>query len=211
MTSKLIYVYDPLCGWCFGFIGALEYVRDALPDLPIDLRLGGLVVGERVSPYANLMDFVRANAPAMQAKTGARIGEAFFEKMLPSQTLMSSQPPNAAILAVREAAPDRTVDFTHAVQKAYFHDAADLNDAHLYPRLAEELGLEGIAFDIPGPNDTPAHLAQEYDATRSLNFQGFPSLFLQTDDQPPRPLTLSYDGQSLLRSINGSHLPGAVA
>lgn len=201
MTTNLIYIHDPLCGWCFGFLDAMDHLRATLPDLPIELRLGGLVIGERVAPYHSLSDYIKASAPQMQARTGARIGKIFFDKMLPSDTLMSSQPPNAALLTVREAAPNKAVDYAHAVQRAHFHDGADLNAPELYPALAKELGLNGIKFDIPGAHDLPEALAQEYRSTRALNFSGFPSLFLQTNKAAPLPLELHYKGPELVNAV----------
>ena len=42
MTTRLIYAFDPLCGWCYGFAPALRALRQALPALEVELRIGGL-------------------------------------------------------------------------------------------------------------------------------------------------------------------------
>lgn len=141
MTQTLIYVHDPLCGWCFGLTEAISQIAKSFPDLSIEIRLGGLVTGDRIAPYAMLHDYVKANGPNMQSVTGARIGDAFLTEMLPSQTLMSSHPPNCAILTVRETEPAWALDFTIAVQDAHFVDGADLNKPELYSQIACDLNL----------------------------------------------------------------------
>ena len=58
MRARLIYGFDPLCGWCFGFGPALRALREALPDLEIELRMGGLVTGGRIRPYIESAEYI---------------------------------------------------------------------------------------------------------------------------------------------------------
>lgn len=201
MTQTLIYVHDPLCGWCFGFTEAISHVAKSFPDLSIEIRLGGLVTGDRIAPYATLHDYVKANSSKMQSVTGARIGDAFLNERLPSQTLMSSHPPNCAILTVRETESARALDFTIAVQDAHFVDGADLNLPELYSRIACDLNLPTVSFEIPPPHDVPASLLSEYKATHALNFSGYPSLFVRSTTGEQPPVSLSYDGPTLIKTL----------
>ena len=35
--ARLTYVYDPLCGWCFGFVPTLRQFAKANPAIEIDV------------------------------------------------------------------------------------------------------------------------------------------------------------------------------
>ena len=49
--TRLIYVADPMCSWCYGFGPELGAVADALPQSRIEIVLGGLRAG-----YSQRMD-----------------------------------------------------------------------------------------------------------------------------------------------------------
>ena len=205
MTDTLIYVHDPLCGFCYGFQAAIELIERNRTDLDIHVALGGLSVGDRIGPYRDMADYIRTATPRVSAVSGANFGTAFLEQRIMSSALSSSNPPSAAILQVRTHHPDRTLAFAHAVQEAHFQDGADLNDAELYPSIADQLGLADVTFDIPAPRDIPDALEKEYARTRQLHFSGFPSLFLATRSAEGftdlRPVELSYQGEALLATL----------
>lgn len=205
MTDTLIYVHDPLCGFCWGFREAIEQVGQDRPDLNIHVALGGLSIGDRIGPYSNMADYIRQATPRVTEVSGAKFGAAFLDERIKSDALSSSNPPAAGILQVRAEYPHRACAFAHAIQEAHFLNGADLNDASLYPEIAQQLGIGDLAFDIPAPRDLPDALQQEYTRTRRLNFSGFPSLFLakrsEADFSDLRPVELTYQGDALLSKL----------
>lgn len=93
MPDRIIYGFDPLCGWCFGFTPALRKLTELRPDIPIDLCLGGLVTGERVRPYAEMSDYIRGASKRLASVTGQALGEAFFERLLSRLDVIASSTP----------------------------------------------------------------------------------------------------------------------
>ena len=73
MTTELVYAFDPLCGWCYGFGGALRALRGARPDLRIALRMGGLVTGDRIGLYSAAAEYIRTASARLTAVTGAAL------------------------------------------------------------------------------------------------------------------------------------------
>ena len=121
-----IYGFDPLCGWCYGLIPAMRRLREARPDLPVELVCGGLVTGERVGPYRAMAGYVREASGRMTAVTGQALSEDFFALIEgpDSPARSNSAVPTKAILAVRERGED-VLGYAHALQEAHFADGLD--------------------------------------------------------------------------------------
>lgn len=182
-ADGIIYGFDPLCGWCFGFIPALEALARARPDIPITLRLGGLVTGERVRPYAEMRSYIETASARMAAVTGQALAPAFFERILARDDVISSSiPPSEAIRQVRTARPDQAIAYAHAVQRAHFNEGQDLNDPNTYRIIGAKLALD-LPIDLPGPQDQIPLLVNEFEATRSLGITAFPTVLVNKGGQ----------------------------
>jgi putative protein-disulfide isomerase len=200
MTTRLIYAFDPLCGWCYGFAPALRALRQTVPALQIDLRMGGLVTGERIRPYIEAADYITMASTRLKAVTGVALGEAFKAKILTDPAIISSSvPPCDVVLQVRQSAPDRVYDVAEAIQIAHFRDGLDLNDPATYAGIMRELDIE-IAVTLPAPKEVSATLAQEFAATRALGLTSYPSLLMGSGSDL-RPVDLTYDPEVLVDRI----------
>lgn len=177
--TRLVYGYDPLCGWCYGFIPAMRAVASAFPELEIELRLGGLVTGARIRPYSELADYIRGASKRMEAVRGVALGEAFHTNILAHSSIAaSSLPPSAAILRVRDACGSRAaLAFAASVQTAHFRDGRDLNDGAVYRELAAASGW-GLQFDRSDPYEARPDLEREFAETRAAGISSFPTLIL---------------------------------
>ena len=76
--ASLYIGFDPLCGWCFGAIPAIRHVQKHVPDLEIELLLGGLFTGEAIRPYDRLVDFINGASIRLERVTGQRPSQRFF-------------------------------------------------------------------------------------------------------------------------------------
>ena len=80
--TSLHYVYDPLCGWCYGAAPLLQAAA-GISGLHIELHAGGLWLGERRQPMGQaLRDYVRPHDERIQALTGQPFGEHYFNELL---------------------------------------------------------------------------------------------------------------------------------
>jgi putative protein-disulfide isomerase len=203
MTARLVYGFDPLCGWCYGFAPALRALRAALPELAIDLRMGGLVTGDRIGPYADAAAYVAGASARMTAVTGVALGPAFHARILHDPAVVaSSVPPCDALVQVRAVAPESAPDMAEALQIAHFRDGRDLNDASVYADIADALGI-AATFDLPGPRDVRPALAREFAAGRALGLTSFPSLLLAAGGQTRR-IEVAYDPKRLVDTVRGT-------
>ncbi|WP_323980966.1 DsbA family protein [Aeromonas media] len=177
--TTLHYVYDPLCGWCYGAAPLLEAAA-GLPTLQIALHAGGLWLGSRRQPMGQaLRDHVRPHDERIQALTGQPFGERYFNELLLSDgLLLDSEPPIRAILAVTELGGDG-LSLLHRIQQSHYLDGQWVGDQAHLARLAQEQGITPEAFALAfGQVDLAGHLAQSQGWLRRLGGQGFPTLGL---------------------------------
>jgi putative protein-disulfide isomerase len=201
MTARLIYGFDPLCGWCFGFAPALRAVRAAFPDLPIDLRMGGLMIGPKVRPYTEMSDYIRNASERLQAVTGVTLGEDFKRKILANPSAVASSiPPCDVLLQARRTFPEHVLDIAEAIQVAHFRDGMDLNDPRTYQGIGTALGL-ALSPSIPEPNVVRVALEQEFSESRALGLTSFPSLLMLLGESHVG-LEVSYDPKTLVKRIS---------
>lgn len=188
----LVYGFDPLCGWCYGFVPAMRALRAALPDLPVRLTLPGLVTGERVGPYAEMEGYIRGASQRLAAVTGRAPSEAFFDTIRRPGVLGRSAPPCLVLAAARDRDADGALDLAHRVTEAHFEDGADLNHPATYPPLIEAAGL-----DMPLP-DLEADAAPLWEGERRFGIASFPSLILDGAVLPTE-----YDPDRLVSLVRG--------
>lgn len=178
----LHYVYDPLCGWCYGAAPLLEAAA-GLPTLQIALHAGGLWLGSRRQYMGQaLRDHVRPHDERIQALTGQPFGERYFNELLLSDgLLLDSEPPIRAILAVTELGGDG-FSLLHRIQQSHYLDGQWVGDQAHLARLAQEQGITPEAFALAfGQVDLAGHLAQSQGWLRRLGGQGFPTLGLMQE------------------------------
>lgn len=183
MSVRLAYAFDPLCGWCYGFAPAFRAVRAAFPDLPIELRFGGLVTGHRIGPYSDKRAYIEAAQERLTAVTGVSLGQAFHARILRNpRAIASSIPPCDVLLQLRSVAPLAVPDFADAIQTAHFHGGADYNDPAIYTRIANLMGLD-FSPDVPFPDALSPELTAEFNATKALGVSSYPTLMILSDDK----------------------------
>jgi putative protein-disulfide isomerase len=174
---RLIYGFDPLCGWCFGFVPAMRAVERSFPDLPVTLAMPGLVTGPRVGPYAEMEGYIRSASQRLRDVTGRAPSEAFFDLIRQPGVRGDSTPPIAAITQLASAAPEATLRFAHAVTEAHFETGADLNDHATYTRIATGMGLDAPDFD---PGDAPLAAATMAQG-QAFGISSFPTLIMEAE------------------------------
>lgn len=203
MTPQLVYAFDPLCGWCYGFGPAFRAVRAALPDLAIELRFGGLVTGGRIGPYADKRAYIEAAQVRLRAVTGLAPGPEFHTRILQDPSVIASSiPPCDVLLQLRRVVSGAVPDFAEAIQTAHFRDGANFNEPGLYARIAGEMGLD-FHPDVPRPDELRPELATEFAVTQDIGVSSYPNLFLRSD-AGLQPIRLDYAPAGQLAAVQSA-------
>jgi len=182
-TTTLHYIYDPLCGWCYG---AAPLAAAARAIMPVIGHAGGMMSGANRQPVSTaLRNYVMPHDQRIAALTGQSFGDAYFHGLLLDQTaVFDSTPPIAAILAA-EAIAERGLELLARVQTAHYVEGRRIADTEVLDALAAELDLDAAAFTAERERILSQELQLHIAASRRLLAQvgghGFPSFVLEQD------------------------------
>ncbi|HDZ8845254.1 TPA: DsbA family protein [Aeromonas veronii] len=206
--TTLHYVYDPLCGWCYGAAPLLQAAA-TMAGLKIELHAGGLWMGSRRQPMGEaLRDYVRPHDQRIEALTGQHFGERYFNELLLREgCLLDSEPPIRAVLAVTALGGDGLV-MLHRIQQSHYRDGIWIGEPAFLATLAAEQGIAAEAFQqsyLQAP--LLQHLADSQGWMKRLDGQGYPTLGIERGGKLERIEVNQYLGEPelliprLLRAI----------
>ena len=143
-TSVLHYIYDPLCGWCYGAKPLIEAARGVLP---VVAHGGGMMAGaQRQTVSAQLRGYVMLHDHRIAQYTGQPFGEAYFEGLLRDTTaVFDSAPPTTAVLVAEQLA-GRGLELLGRLQTAHYAEGRRIADKDVLLAVAAEMGLDVDAF-----------------------------------------------------------------
>ena len=184
---ELLYIHDPLCGWCYGMSPVINRVQEEFAGrVDVSVLCGGMVKGEDVGPIADTWDYLKQALGDVERTTGVEFGAGFRALGAAGDYVYNSEPPSRAITAFRQMTQDpaRTVAFAHAVQAALFRDGQDLNDPTTYNALLVPFGVDVVEFQRRWAAPETARAAQqEFAAVARIGVQGFPTTVLRVGEQ----------------------------
>ena len=177
---SLTYVFDPLCGWCYGFSATMRAFHENHLDLPLEVISGGLFTGERIAPLSAYPFIAQANVQVTQ-RTGAVFGAGFDALLENEEMLLDSNTAAAGFAALRALAPEQALSLASALQRAFYVDGKDLNDPFTYQDVARAEGLDpqAVADQLAGPAVSAAQ--DDFARARRLGATSFPTLLLHVD------------------------------
>lgn len=182
---KLIYGYDPLCGWCYAFSNQIGQVQQRLPNLKIEVVYGGLVVGERVGPIKNHAGYLLQGEQQLFARTGIAFGKQFKDKLLHQGTYVSdSEPPCRAVWVMQKLKPEHAFAFANELPTAHYWDGIALDDPAQLARIASRYGVEDRLFvETWQSEDAKKGVVSAFQLARTKGVVSYPTLWLERDGQ----------------------------
>ncbi|VEA67493.1 Uncharacterised protein [Serratia plymuthica] len=184
--TTLHYVFDPLCGWCYGAAPLVQAAK-SIPGLTVALHAGGMMTGNNRRQITDeWRNYVIPHDKRIAELTGQTFGEAYFNGLLRDTTaVMDSEPPITAILAA-EALGGRGVDMLHRIQIAHYQEGRRIADTPVLEALAKELGLPSASFidemRLHAGAPTAQHIAESRAFLAKVQGQGFPTFALQDSE-----------------------------
>lgn len=181
-TKILHYVYDPLCGWCYGIAPLIEVVSNIFPDA-IRLHGGGLFTPARaVTGGQSWKEHVTPIDEHISQLSGQVFSHAYRDALGNTEMVLNSLLPISAIL-VAQIMGKRDVYLLKALQEAYYLDGLNISDKNTLLFIVKKLGfdVEQFAFLLSEINEaqTQQHLSQTQQLMSQVNGRGFPTLFIE--------------------------------
>ena len=183
---SITYVYDALCGWCYGFSPVMDQLFDAYnSSFPFEVISGGMVLGERVGPIGEKFAYIQDAYKTVEERTGIRFGKSFLDATLKDgSTIFNSMPPSLALSACKKQNPSLGVPFASALQKGIYEHGYAPEKLDWYTDTAKDLGLDPIEFsrDLESP-EIQEVTQNEFQMSHALGVNGFPSVFVRAGNR----------------------------
>lgn len=181
-NMKIIYVYDALCGWCYGFSPVMKSFHKKYKDsLDFEVISGGMITGERIGPIGEVAPYISWAYKEVEQTTGVEFGSDFLDKTLKEgSAIFTSIPPAIALSVFNNYDQQNSIQFASALQKAIYYDGIEPKNKEAYGKIAATFGMEATLF-IESMNDPKyEQMAQkDFQRTAELGVSGFPTVFIQ--------------------------------
>ncbi len=184
-VMEVIYAYDALCGWCYGFSPVIERLYEQYQqEIQLEVLSGGMVTGDRIGPIGAVAGYISEAYKVVENRTGIEFGEAFLNNVLkPGDVLFTSIPPAVALSVFKSLKPENAVQFAGRVQKAIYFEGLATSDPKVYGEIAAEFGLDRAAFLSKLQDPLFLEKAQEdFNRVKMLGISGFPTVLVGIND-----------------------------
>lgn len=181
-NMKVVYVYDALCGWCYGFSPVMNQFQEKYKDsLDFEVISGGMVTGDRIGPIGEVAGYISWAYKDVEKATGVKFGTDFLDKTMKEGTaIFTSIPPAIAMSIFKELQPKNSVQFASALQKAVYFDGLEPENYADYGKIATEFGLDATEFVSKMNNSIYLQKAEmDFRKSNELRVSGFPTVFIE--------------------------------
>lgn len=185
MKPTLIYVYDPLCGWCYGFHPVMEKLQKRFDDrININVKVGGLAVGDRAQTISEGFSYIKDGLQQVEKSTGIEFGRNFKLLVEEGSYMYDSLPPCRAQKTMNKLAPHQALSFAGTLQDALFQDGKNLNEWATYEELINDYDVDPLEFKTRFESDDLKNdLIDEFTWCRNHGASGFPTLLIQIEHE----------------------------
>ncbi len=179
--STIYYLFDPLCGWCYGAAPGVSILAD-VPDINVELLPTGLFSGESSRPMTlEFAAYAWGNDLRISELTGQTFSKQYQAKVLGNfQQRFDSGPATLALTAVFATAPHKELVALKAIQHARYVDGKDVTNSDVLVELLIALGLNEAAASLRQERSAlqqanAERLAQAHQLMHEFNVHGVPN------------------------------------
>lgn len=193
MRTTVMYLFDPLCGWCYGASPLIQQL-DQHHAFTLELAPTGLFAGGGRTMDAAFADYAWPNDLRIAKLTGQRFTEAYRQKVLGHLgSRFDSAAATLALTAVSVFEPQRELETLKALQEARYVQGLDTCDVSVVATLLRDRGLAAAA-DRLATSDAEllaanaARIQKARGLMQTFGAQGVPALVV-SDDKGSRKLS----------------------
>ena len=187
-ATRLHYIYDPLCGWCYAVAPLVKAAREVAS---IELHGGGMMTGDRrqkITPAWR--DYVSPHDRQIAQVTGQQFGQAYLNGLLTDDSAwLDSEPPTAAVMAA-EQIQGAGLDMLARLYEAHYVEGRRIADVAVLSDLASEIKLDREAFSRLLTHfrgvAANAHFVESRNLLRAVGARGYPTFVIERDGRLER-------------------------
>jgi putative protein-disulfide isomerase len=188
--THLIYVADPMCSWCYGFGPELSAFLKTLPDVQLDIVVGGL------RPYnKKVLDLdLKTTLLLHWERVAEASGLPFNQDALDGAGFIyDSEPACRALVTARLLWPDvpplANLGLCRAIQHAFYAQGLNVTQGEVLAQvMVAALAEAGFATDAAQflalwQSETALEeTRRDFEQTQRWGIRGFPALVLAKED-----------------------------
>lgn len=182
--KEIIYVFDALCGWCFGFSDIIsQFANKHKDEYNFKVISGGLITGDRIGPIGEMSDYILSAIPNLEKTSGKKIGQPYIDVLKERTRIQNSVIPATALCILKSEIKDQDVYLAHEIQELQFVKGLDLTQATSYKDLCAEFNIDYNKFS--SNLISPEFISQaeaEFNLSSSWGVRGFPAVILDRGD-----------------------------
>ncbi|MDR6198086.1 DsbA family protein [Siphonobacter sp. SORGH_AS_0500] len=183
---KIIYVMDPICGWCYGNIdNTVRLFEDFKEQVEFEVLPGGMWSGAntRIQSTAMMNYFLKHDA-SITHHTGVLFGSAYLDFIKNRHdVVLDSEIPSKAIVTVSMIAPNQIMPFAVEVLKARFLHGKDYNLDSTYIEILAKLQINENQFLNFFKTNEFKQMTQDVFKKAASYARSYPTMLAEKDDQ----------------------------
>ena len=183
--NTLIYIFEPLDGWCYGFGPIIQKLQDKYAQsFDFDILSAGLIVGNRIGPLANVAGFIKQVYKVVEQNSEVKFGSKFINETLAAgKVTFSSLEPSKALTIFKQFQPEKAIVFSHDIQKLIFSDGIDPVQISAYLPLFERYGIsKDEVLPLFALRGQEQETINEFGQVHRWGIKDFPTVILQMED-----------------------------
>lgn len=181
---KIIYVYDAICGWCFGFSPTMAKIKEYYKsEIEFEVVSGGLKLGKGAGPIDMVAPYIKTSYQQVEKTCGVKFGDAFINGTLKQGTMiLNSLPPAIALSIMKEKYPEKSFEYAALLHKMYYVDGIEPENYEAYGNYAAKLGYDKIEFNKKMKDSSYINKAyKDFEYAQLLGANSFPTVIIEKD------------------------------
>lgn len=180
------YIYDALCGWCYGFSKVFHHFYDRHEsDMQFHVLSGGMITGDREGPIGEVAGYIKEAYKDVEKRTGVEFGDKFLNDILEDGTTHFTSVRTAVAMTVMKLSnPAKQVPYALRLQQAIYRDGIAPTDDMAFAEIASNFGQETAEFLALMKQDRVLERTEkEFDAVKQMGVSGFPTVIVQMGEK----------------------------
>ncbi|NKQ89226.1 DsbA family protein [Rhizobium ruizarguesonis] len=185
----LTYLYDPLCGWCYGAAPALDKMAK-LDNLTVELAPTGLFAGEGARPLdERFAAYAWHNDQRINRLTGQVFSHLYRDQVLAgADSLFDSAPATLGIIAVGLRQLDSEREALKALQIARYIDGRNTSEIAVVAGVLDQAGFSDAAARVRAPDEALLdiyrnRIGKSRQLMAAFRMDGVPALLVSDGDK----------------------------
>ncbi len=176
MKTKLLFVTDPLCSWCWGTLPEVLSAREQMAQqVEFDLIMGGLQIG----PPTGLVEYDKQRLRRLWQEVTNVTGRTFSGK-IPEDFVYHSEVACRAVEIARNNTGGPPWDFFYQLQASFYEDGLDISQPAVLANLLQidEVDVSSLISDSHFVDAVRRH----FELAASLSASALPTILLDTGE-----------------------------